>query len=70
MRGKVVWIDPNNSELIKVQFDGGRIATIELLGAEVEIEDIIIGNFANLGGEMLYNKTQEEDLDVFIQDFD
>lgn len=42
----------------------------ELLVAEVEIEDILIGNFTNLGGEILYNKTQEEDLDVFIQDFD
>lgn len=69
MYGKVIWIDPNNSELIKVQFDGGRIATVELLGTEVEIEDILIGNFTNLG-ETLYNKNQEEDLDVFIQDFD
>ena len=70
MYGKVVWIDPNNSELIKVHFDGGRIATIELLGTEVEIEDIIIGNFTNLGGETLFNKTLGENLDAFIQDFD
>lgn len=25
MQGKVVWIDPNNSESIKVQFDSERI---------------------------------------------
>ncbi len=37
MRGKVVWIDPTNSELIKVQIDGSYLVLIELLGHEVEI---------------------------------
>lgn len=32
MQGKVVWIDSNNSELIKAQFNGEHLATIELLG--------------------------------------
>lgn len=70
MRGRVIYIDPNNSELIKVQFDGERIATVELLGDEVEINDILNGNFYNLGGETLYNLTQNEELEVFIQDID
>jgi len=60
MYGKVIWIDPNNSELIKVQFDGGRIATVELLGTEVEIEDILIGNFTNLGGKLYIIKTKKK----------
>lgn len=70
MQGKVVWIDPNNSESIKVQFDSERIATIELLGAEVAIGDIIIGKFINLGGEIMFNQTQKKNIDAFIQDFD
>ena len=70
MQGKVVWIDPNNSESIKVQFDSERIATIESLGAEVELGDILIGKLTNLGGETLFNATQKENIDVFIQDFD
>lgn len=70
MQGKVIWIDSNNPELIKVQFDGERIAIVELLGTEVEIEDILIGDFTNLGGEILFNKTQGKKIDVFIQDFD
>lgn len=56
--------------MIKVQFDGERIAIVELLGTEVEIEDILIGNFTSLGGEILLNKTQGKKIDVFIQDFD
>lgn len=35
MRGRVIYIHPNNLELIKIQFDGERIATVELLGDEV-----------------------------------
>ena len=70
MQGKVVWIDPTNSKLIKVQFDGERIVIVELLGAEVEIGDFLIGKFTNLGGETLFNQTQEESIDVYIQDFD
>ncbi len=68
MRGKVVWIDPTNSELIKVQIDGSYLVLIELLGHEVEIGDEIKGDLENLGGETLYNVTQQEYIDVFIQD--
>ena len=68
MRGKVVWIDPTISELIKVQIDGSYLVLIELLGHEVEIGDEIKGDLENLGGETLYNVTQQEYIDVFIQD--
>ncbi len=68
MRGKVVWIDPTNSELSKVQIDGSYLVLIELLGHEVEIGDEIKGDLENLGGETLYNVTQQEYIDVFIQD--
>lgn len=68
MRGKVIWIDPTNSELSKVQIDGSYLVLIELLGHEVEIGDEIKGDLENLGGETLYNVTQQEYIDVFIQD--
>ncbi len=67
MKGTVVWIDPNNSELIKVRTENEIISLIELLGHEVEIGDIITGNLEDLGREDLYNVTQHEELDVFIQ---
>lgn len=67
MRGKVIWIDPTNSELIKVQIDGSYVALIELLGHEVEIGDEIKGNLDSLGCETLYNVTQNEELDVSIE---
>ena len=67
MRGKVIWIDPTNSELIKVQIDGSYVALIELLCHEVEIGDEIKGNLDSLGCETLYNVTQNEELDVSIE---
>ena len=70
MLGRVNWIDSKNPEFIKVQFDTERIAIIELLGAEVNINDILEGNFTNLGGEKLFNKTQKQEIDVYIHDFD
>ena len=69
MRGQVVWINPKNFEEIKVQFDTERIAKIELFGDEVNINDILEGNFTNLGGEKLRNITQNKDINVLIQDF-
>jgi hypothetical protein len=67
MKGTVVWIDPNNNELIKVKTENGSIALIELLGHQVEIGDVIKGNLEDLGGEPLYNVTQQEELDVSIE---
>lgn len=70
MKGTVTWINPENSEDIKICFDEGRTVKIELLGAEVEIGDIIIGNSTNLGGETMYNSSKLEYIDTFVQDFD
>lgn len=41
MYGKVVWFDPQNSELIKVKVDGRYIALIEFLGHKVEMDGIM-----------------------------
>ena len=53
MQGKVVWINPNNFEEIKVQFNINRIAIIELLGANLHIKNVLEGNFENLGSEKI-----------------
>ena len=68
MRGKVIWIDPTNAESIKVQIDGSYVASVVLLGHEVEEGDIIEGDLENLGEEILYNVTQLKELEVFIED--
>lgn len=70
MQGSVIWINPENSEDIKICFDEGRIVKIELLGAEVEIGDIISGDFTDLGGGTMYNSSKLEYIDVYVQDFD
>lgn len=67
MKGKVIWIDPQNSELIKVKIDGSYVALIELLGHGVEIGDEITGDLESLGRETLYNVTQQEELEVSIE---
>jgi hypothetical protein len=67
MKGIVVWIDPKNNGMIKVKTENETISLMELLGHEVEIGDIIKGNLEDLGGETLYNITQQEEIDVFIE---
>ncbi len=45
------------------------ISIIELLGDyKIEIGDEVEGNLDSLGGEKLYNISQNEHIEVFIQD--
>lgn len=67
MKGEVIRINSNNREMITVKTENSSIVVIELIGHEVELGDIISGNLEDLGGEILYNLTQEEKLDVYIQ---
>ena len=68
MIGKVRAIN-NQKGFIAVETDSNEFSVIELLGGyEVEIGDVISGDLETLGGEEVINKTQDEEMDVFIQD--
>lgn len=52
---------------VAVQTNGG-ITVFELLGGyEVNVGDVIHGDFTALGGETYRNLTNDEDMDVFVQ---
>ncbi len=68
MIGKVRAINQQKG-FIAVEIDGNEFSVIELLGEYgVEIGDVISGNIESLGRETVINKTQLEEMDVFIQD--
>jgi hypothetical protein len=66
MKGIVCNIQKNG--FIEIQ-TGTYISVVELLGGyDIEIGDEIKGNLESLGGEVLFNISQDEEMDVFIQD--
>jgi hypothetical protein len=68
MIGKVRAINQQKG-FIAVETDSNEFSVFELLGGyDVEIDDVISGDLESLGGETVINKTQSEELDVFIQD--
>jgi len=68
MIGKVRAIN-HKEGLIAVETDSNEFSIIELLGGyDVEMGDIISGDLESLGSETVINKTQKEEMDVFIQD--
>ena len=65
--GRVVGVSRNGA-MIKVQSDS-TVSTVEMLGDEGELQvgDIVRGNWTSLGGETIYRDSQA--FDVFIQDY-
>lgn len=58
-----------NRGIIAVEVDGGDYTIVELCGDyDVNIEDVITGDLESSGGETLFNKTNNEKMDTFIQD--
>lgn len=50
--------------------DDDEIGYFELLGApDLEIEDVLVGHFENLGGETVRILETNEKVDIFIEDF-
>jgi hypothetical protein len=65
MKGIVTHIQENG--FVEIQTNS-FIAVVELIGGyEVEVGDEISGQLDNLGGETIYNISQYEEVDVFIQ---
>lgn len=66
MQGKVIIIN-NRKGFIAVQTDYG-VTVIELLGDyNIELEDIISGDLESCGSEDLFNMTQDEEMNTYIQ---
>jgi len=65
-RGVVRSKKPNG--IVKVVLDDGQFSIVEPLGEDLAIGDVIVGNLWSLGGEELYNETQDVTFSAFIQD--
>jgi hypothetical protein len=66
MNGRVVGINCNKG-FIAID-TGSGISVVELLGGyDVEMGDKISGDLEALGGESLYNISQQEEMDTYIQ---
>ena len=67
MKGTIVMINQNTG-MVATENGDGEYTVFELLdGSSVEIEDEISGDLEALGGETFRNKTQTEDMDVYVQ---
>lgn len=68
MKGKVYLIN-HNKGWIAILTENDQFSIVEVLEMFLpDIGDIISGNLESLGGETLFNVTQKENMDVYIQD--
>jgi len=57
-------------DLYVFQRSDGEYGYFELLGgADLELEDILIGNFTELGGETVKNQSTGERVEISIEDY-
>lgn len=69
MVGRVVKVNYRRG-LVIFEDDIGDYGYFEVLGSdEFEADDIIIGSLHSLGEEVILNKSTNEKVDVFIEDF-
>lgn len=69
MVGRVVKVNYRRG-LVIFKDDIGDYGYFEVLGSdEFEADDIIIGSLHSLGEEVILNKSTNEKVDVFIEDF-
>lgn len=68
MKGNIELIS-SNQVMVGVKTENGDFSVLELIGGySPELGDIISGNLEDIGGEVVFNRTQGETWDVFIQD--
>jgi hypothetical protein len=67
MRARVIAVDPGR--VFAVRTNGG-ITIMEIYGrGDVDVDDLVTGDFETLGGMTVRNETRKTDLSVFVQDF-
>jgi hypothetical protein len=65
--GTVIGINPKTS-LIAVRIDSGDISILEVEDtSEFEINDVLYGGLEQEGDNLIFNKTGENEHDVYIQ---
>ena len=67
MNGKIVLINQKNG-LAALITENDDYTSFEPLGHIIELGDNITGNLESLGGETWYNETQNEHIEVFVED--
>ena len=67
MKGQVELVNYNKGSAALITENGGY-TSFELLGHEVEPEDIITGDLEQMGNKTWYNNTKMEEIEVFVQD--
>ena len=67
MNGQITFINQRRGMAAVLTSNGG-FTVIELLGGyDVQIGDVVSGDLESHGGETIYNNTQMESMDVYIQ---
>lgn len=68
MRGIVVAVNARRGMII-VKTQENTYSVLELIvGYDIEPGDILKGDLEDLAGQTIYNVTQDEEMDVYIQD--
>ncbi len=68
MKGKITKINSRKG-FVAILTENNDYTVIEILGNYyLEVGDIIKGNLDSLGRESLYNVSQDEEIDVFVQE--
>lgn len=67
---KAVIVDGNQKKGLYIFEDSnGQIGWFEMMGSrEPEIDEEFVGNFSNLGSEIIISTTTNEKLSIYIQD--
>lgn len=69
MKATIVDLDYRRG-LYAFERDDGEYGYFELIGApDLEIDDVLIGNFSSLGGETVKLSGTNERVDICIEDF-
>lgn len=67
MTAKVISINKKTGIVI-ASYDGGQRCKIEVLSGLIEEEDVLSGNFEELGDQTLKNVSKNALVDVYIDD--
>ena len=66
MKGIVKYINPNK-RLCAIEVESNNFTIFEDFDGSLSVGDIVTGNLEDLGGETLYNKTQDIEVEGFIE---
>ncbi|MDN3673020.1 hypothetical protein QWY99_08145 [Flavobacterium branchiarum] len=68
MKGVVKLVNSQNG-LCAIELDNNNFTIFEDFDEGLSVGDVVSGDLESLGGETLYNETQELEVDGFIENF-